>query len=385
MKKKKVLMLAYSYPSVHDPSSGVFFREQARAIGIFNDIVVICCYSFPIKSQTIFNIIKNYRCIDIIEEGIRTVRVEYPWVSNKIDAAISFIFPLFAIFRIRNQFKFDIFHAQNFFPAGLVGLLFCSFYKTKLVITEHSGNFDHTNRNFIRRIFIKLAMNYAARVIAVSRHLSSSIKKYNPKLAIDVIPNPVDTHKFSFVTKKISCKNQKKILHISSLNHNKGIDYLVVAAQKLKQKRSDFVINIIGGEDVNLIIKYQNIVNSLNLNYTIKILGRKSHDIIPDYLRNCDFFVLPSLRESFGVVLIEAMACGKPLVVTDCGGPSEIINEKIGIIVAPGNVEELTAAIDFMLDNFPKYDPVYISQHARDKFNYKEVGTAISRVYRNIV
>lgn len=376
-------MIAFGYPSAHDPSSGVFFREHARAARIFGDIAVICCYSYPVKSLLNFNIIKKFTYADSYEEGIRTVRLEYPRISNKVDAVISFLFSLIGVFRIRSKFKFDLIHAQNFFLSGVVGYFFCKLYKIKLIVSEHSSNFEHTMRHFMRRKLINLVAHNASRVIAVSKHLSESIKKFEPNLSINIIANPVDIERFSFMPREDLNKAQKNILHISSLNQNKGIDYLIFAAKKLKQKRSDFVINIIGGEHINLIKKYQNLASSLNLNSTIRILGRKCHEVIPDYLRNCDFFVLPSLRESFGVVLIEAMACGKPLIVTDCGGPTEIVNEKIGIIVPPGNVEELTAAIDYMLDNFLKYDPEYISQYAKNKFGYREVGAAIDKVYRS--
>jgi len=377
------LMIAFGYPSAHDPSAGIFFREHARAISLFNEIAVICCYSYPANLQLNFNIIKKFRFIDSYEEGIKTIRLEYPRISNKVDATISFLFSLFGVFRIRRRFKFDLIHAQNFFPSGVVGYLFGKLYGVKLIITEHSSNFEHTMRHFMRRKLINLVARNASQVIGVSEYLSKSINKYYPKLSINIIANPVDTERFSSIPMDDLDKTKKHILHISSLNQNKGVDYLVLAAKQLKHKRDDFTINIIGGEHVYLIKKYQDHVNSLNLNATIKILGRKCHDYIPDYLRNCDFFVLPSLRESFGVVLIEAMACGKPLVVTNCGGPTEIVNEKIGIIVPPGNVEELVAAINFMLDNFQKYDPVYIAQCARKKYSYREVGAAINRVYES--
>jgi len=379
----KVLMIAFAYPSIYDPSLGVFFKEHARAVRIFNDVAVICCYSSPVKSQLGFNIVKKFRYIEKNEEGIRTIRLEYPRISNKVDATISFFFSLFAVFRIRRRFKFDLIHAQNFFPSGLIGYFFSKLYGIRFVITEHSSSFNHTMRHFIRRKLITLAAHKASQIIAVSMYLSNSINKYYPKLSINIIANPVDTEKFSYIPMEDSNRTKKHILHISSLNQNKGVDYLIFAAKELKHKRDDFIINIIGGEHLYLMKKCQDLVSSLNLNSTIKILGRKSHDDIPDYLKTCDFFVLPSLRESFGVVLIEAMACGKPLVITDSGGPTEIVDEKIGIIVPAGNVGELVGAINFMLNNFQKFDPEYIARYARNKYGYREIGAAITKVYES--
>ena len=86
----------------------------------------------------------------------------------------------------------------------------------------------------------------------------------------------------------------------------------------------------------------------------------------------CDVFAFPSLRESFGVVQIEALACGKPVVATKNGGSQEIIkSEKLGLLVDPKNASELAIAIRKVLNG--SFDPNYISSHAKKNYSWQNI------------
>ena len=84
-------------------------------------------------------------------------------------------------------------------------------------------------------------------------------------------------------------------------------------------------------------------------------------NIIP----NCDFLVLPSFSESFGLVLIEALACGKPVIGSDVGGISEIINEDVGLLVNPNDVSSISNSIDKLVDDEDLR--VSLSRNARNR------------------
>ena len=84
-------------------------------------------------------------------------------------------------------------------------------------------------------------------------------------------------------------------------------------------------------------------------------------NIIP----NCDFLVLPSFSESFGLVLIEALACGKPVIGSDVGGISEIINDDVGLLVNPNDVSSISNSIDKLVDDEDLR--VSLSRNARNR------------------
>ena len=127
---------------------------------------------------------------------------------------------------------------------------------------------------------------------------------------------------------------------IGSLIHRKGFDLLIEAAAKLKKAGiDDWNIIIIGGgnEKENIL----NLISKYNLNSHIKLVGSKNKDEIREYLSKSHAFVLPSRSETFGVVYIEAMAMGLPVIATDCGIPEDLINNSNGLVCPVEDIEEI--------------------------------------------
>lgn len=102
-------------------------------------------------------------------------------------------------------------------------------------------------------------------------------------------------------------------------------------------------------------------------------------------VRNCDFFVLPSLYETFGIVYAEATASGKPVIATNNGGQTEIVNEKVGLLVPLGDNKSLIKAIEYMLDNYCQYDPNDLFAYAKSKFLYEVVGRKLTKIYNEVI
>lgn len=102
-------------------------------------------------------------------------------------------------------------------------------------------------------------------------------------------------------------------------------------------------------------------------------------------MRNCDFFVLPSLYKNFRVVYIEAMTCGKTLIGTLGGGPKEIINKDSDILVPPKDIEALASAIEYMLDYYQNYSPEIISLYAKENYSYEVLGKKLNEIYKRII
>ncbi len=102
---------------------------------------------------------------------------------------------------------------------------------------------------------------------------------------------------------------------------------------------------------------------------------------IPGQLAAADLLVLPSLYDSFGIVLIEAMACGLPVVATRCGGPEEIVTPEVGELVAVGDAAALARGISAVLDRYSQYDRAAIRRQAEEKYDYRRLAACIARVY----
>jgi glycosyltransferase involved in cell wall biosynthesis len=215
-------------------------------------------------------------------------------------------------------------------------------------------------------------------VLPVSKILKESLQNYyGIKTKIAVVPNTVDVKRFA-VSSKLSTPRKIQILTVCSLVPIKGVNYLLEALNKIKQKRQDFFLHIVG--DGPLRNEYELLNMKLGLNSIVKFHGRQSN--VEEFMRNCDFFVLPSFYETFGVVYIEAMSCGKPVIATNRGGPSEIVTKDVGILVPPKNVEVLQEAIEYMMNNYQAYSSEKIALYAQENFSHEAVGMILNKIYR---
>jgi glycosyltransferase involved in cell wall biosynthesis len=141
--------------------------------------------------------------------------------------------------------------------------------------------------------------------------------------------------------------------------------YLFVAARLTAKKGLDILIHAMrnlvdGGFDVDLILagsgleegNLRRLVDKLNLNTRVHFYGVASRRQMAALLNSCALFVLPSLWEPFGIAILEAMACGKAVVASNCGGIPEIVRDnETGVLVPPGNTETLSQAITALLSD----------------------------------
>ena len=376
-RKLRILFLPCWYPSEDNPIAGIFIREHAKAVSIYHDVTVL--YAYPSNKTR-----RHYEISDEIEEEMRTIRIKYkPSSIPKID----YLFQLWLIFLyfyklVRKGRKPDIIHAHGYL-LGLPAIILRKFYGMPVIITEHWDGFPRHMLNFLARIRARFAMNRAQTILPVSKSLEESIKSYGIRNKFEVVPNTVNTKMFyTPFEKEKEKRNQKTILFVGRLVPMKGVFYLLKALAKLKQKRQDFLLDIIGNGPSRK--KYKELAKQLGLNVSVRFCGVKSKVEVAEFMRRSDFFVLPSLGETFGVVYIEAMASGLPIIATNVGGIPEIVNKDTGILVSPKNIDALAKAIDCMLDHYQDYSPVKISKYAEERFSYKAVGKLLNSIYENI-
>ena len=105
----------------------------------------------------------------------------------------------------------------------------------------------------------------------------------------------------------------------------------------------------------------------------------------PEQMAKCDIYVMPSRYETFGVVYAEAMACGKPVIGTKTGGPDGFVTEESRILVDIENIEQLTQAMVYMIDNYDKYNAENIRKIVIDNFSMNAIATKLEEIYKDII
>lgn len=380
MKKLKVLFITSWYPTPESPVNGTFVREHAKAVSLYNEVVVLHLDEYSQKVKGLY----GFQEKEI--EGIRTIRLNYrrfPVPFIKQCAYFNYICTAILAFRkiVKSGFKPDIIHA-NVYTSGVPAVIIGKIFKVPVLITEHFSAFPRQilSKGEIKKA--KFAFERAQYVLPVSKSLQEAIEFYGIKAKFEVMPNVVDTNIFHPDNQLKKENNIKKILLVALLEPNKGIPYLFQALHLLNLKRNDFFLDIIG--DGPNRAEYEKLATELNIANKICFYGIKTKQEIAGFMRQSDFFVLPSLHETFGVVLIEALASGVPVIATNIGGPNEIINKNVGILVLPKDAVTLTQEINFMLDNYEKYSSAIITEYARSNFSFETVGRKFTKIYERL-
>jgi glycosyltransferase involved in cell wall biosynthesis len=160
--------------------------------------------------------------------------------------------------------------------------------------------------------------------------------------------NSVDVDKFSSkdndsFKKEFELEDKPIVLFVGNLIKRKNVDSLLEAK---KIANSDYYLVIVG--DGPLYKKLTKKVEDENIR---DVIFTGSRDDVEDIIPSCDLLILPSFSESFGLVLIEALACGKPVIGSDVGGISEIINDDVGLLINPNKVSTIAKAIDKLVND----------------------------------
>jgi len=380
MSRLKILFIVAWYPTKDNPVNGVFVREHAKAVLLYNDVVVL--HSLGI-AQSVNGL---YEILDEMGDGIRTVRVRYQKSLIPKTTYLIYLLSMFSTFRklMREGFKPDIIHA-HIFSAGVPAVILGRLYGIPTIITEHFSGFPRRLLSPFEQKEAKFAMNRARLILPVNKSLQRAIQSYGIRNKFQIVPNAVNTVLFhpSPDGYKQKARKEKKILLVALLTPIKGVPYLLEALSQIRKKRDDFLLDIIG--DGPNREEYEDMALELGLSDKVKFHGLKTKQQVAEYMRKCDFFVLPSVFETFSVVTIEALACGKPVIATFSGGPEDFVTKEVGILIPIRDVNSLANAVNYMLDNYQNYSSERIAEYARERFSLQAVGQALNGIYRELV
>ena len=194
-------------------------------------------------------------------------------------------------------------------------------------------------------------------IVTISNYSLEKIQKYYgiKQSKVRIVPNGVDTEKFKpmntkAVRQQFGLGNEPCVLFVGSLIPRKGLPFLVEAAKKVVRDQADTKFLIVG--DGPLRNQLLDSLKTANLSGNFKFLGNLKDNLLPAVYNCADVFVLPSIQEGQGIVLLEAQASGKPVVAFDIGGVNETVqNNKTGFLVNRGNVDALADALLKLLTN----------------------------------
>ncbi|MDA8226482.1 MAG: glycosyltransferase family 4 protein [Desulfitobacterium hafniense] len=373
----RVLVLTSWYPNQNNFLSGVFVREQAQAL---KETGVEAAVFYPFDED-----IKEGELQLNFEDGLTTYRSNTATLRNRYLARFaSYYLAVRQLKEITKEFKPDLIHVHVGYPASVIAYFYTRTSNIPYVITEHMSYLKDYVDKWIHRIFLKPAFENSAMVFPVSPFLGDQLRSFGWKLKIEPVPNVVDVNRFS--KNQINNRNIVNILFVGHMDKSevKGVPYLLKAyAEVLRDLDKTIHLHLVG--DGPFRNKYEKLAEELGIGSSCTFHGRLSPDEMPQMFKSCDFLVVSSVKETFGVVLIEAMASGKPVLATACGGPNWIVTKEVGFLVEPGSVSALANGLKLMLESFDKYSPDIIRDYAIRNYSPEAISKKLQSLYVKIL
>ena len=295
--------------------------------------------------------------------------------------------------------RIDIFHAHDWLVAT-AGIGLKHVFRKPFFATVHSteiGRRDGIHSDYERMIHETEAwLTYEAwKVVCCSDYMVQHVKWAFglPTDKLMMIPNGVNTEVYkknekedlAKFRKKYALPEEKIVLFVGRLVYEKGVHVLVNAAPKVLEKTNAKFIIVGNGYMKDQLL---NIVNSTGLAHKVMFTGFVDDDTLRRLQRCADVSVVPSLFEPFGIVALEAMAARSPVVVSDTGGLSEIVNHDVdGVKVYSGNPDSLAWGITRVLANEQYANTIRTNayQKIQEKYNWEKIGQQTKNLYENVL
>ena len=366
--KMNILFLNYEFPPLGGGAGNATYyllKEFSHYENLHIDLVTSSVDKY--KEGNFSHNIKIYY-LDIHKEGNLHFQsnfdlLKYSWQAHRLCK------------KLRKYKKYDLVHAFFGIPCGYIAMKL----KIPYIVSLRGSDVPFYNERFYlldKFIFKRLSKKIWKRtkkVIANSEGLKKLANKVVPDQEISVIYNGVDTEEFRPLEDKQE-ENKLKIISIGRLIERKGFKYLFESIKNNKQVS----LTLVGEGNLQSELKKLAARNNIEVNF----LGKINHKDIAKYLQRADLFVLPSLNEGMSNSILEAMACGLPIIATDTGGSKELIKNN-GFVVKKADAGSLKKVIENFIANRELIESMgRASREAAEKMSWDNIARDYLKVYK---
>lgn len=331
-------------------------------------------------------------------EGIPVTYVSYPnppltYLPGAHAASLENVVAA-VVRRLRPEFQFDLVHGHHLFPVAFVAQRIANQYGVPSVVSA-VGSDVHTHPNRNRGIAerTKRVIRDSSAVVAVSQALADQIHQLaRPACHAHVVHLGVDTEEFTPKGSSAELRirlglpeNGVGICTVCWMGVKKGVLDLLDAFERLNPDVPAWLVLVGGGplED-----QLRRRIRSRNLERRVFLAGHQAHSEVPNWLNASDIFVLASYNEGLPNVVLEAMACGRPVLATDVGGVAEAIKDGVsGILIDPGDVDALEGALGSLVGSAALRETMGGAgrQRVLSEFTWARTTAALLEVYSGVL
>ena len=384
--KRNLLIITPDFPdSTNTYTGGIFIKNFVDTVrSCFQDIVVVAPVFFSGGLMPNDRLCKDYRYDNVSVFYPRCLFLPrclgLPGITNR--SKLAFDTRPYVVERLVRRLgrTFDIIHAHFTWPSAHIGVTLKERLNIPVVTTIHEDPVWLSEEIEMDHPLIQGAWMNSDAILRANTYDIDRLKTYNTKVfrvsnGFSAIFRPMD---------RTACRAALRLpddrcilLSVGNLEAIKGHRYLVSAIRNIVSEHPNVLCVIVGSGPERAALEKQIVEEGLS--EYVMMAGGKPHDEIPLWMNACDLFVLPSLNESFGVVQIEAMACGRPVVATDTPGSREIIvSDRHGLVCQPGNEGDLAEKIRVGLQK--DWDCEEIREFA-ESYSWDRIAGDVLRIY----
>ncbi len=385
-----ILLIPSWYKTKREPFMGTFFEEQARALmkrghrtGVLYPAYlppggILDAYKEE-DSYVVDDGLPTY-CVFVQTKIPRSRRLNYRSYAARVDKALK---------RYIGEYgRPDILHAHSVFYGGIAARELARRHGIPLVITEHLTSYimGTINNGYDRRLAVEIfAGADAALIVSDNFKRDLEIELSLPHDVFRVVHNMVaDSFFEDFTPKTYSPGQEPFVLFTNSfLLPRKNHKLILDAFGILRERKADVYLRV--GGDGPLLDELKAYAASNGLAGRVEFLGGLTRARVREQVRSSHAFVLASFYETFGVVLIESMAAGRPVITTDSGGPRDFVDDTNGILLREFSPGKMADAVERVMKTYGNYDQRAISATCHARFNEQHIAGRLEDVYRDVL
>lgn len=304
-------------------------------------------------------------------------------VGKKISLFILAIFKII-VYKIIYKVQFVHVHSASYgsFYRKSIIIILCRILNIKVILHTHGAGFKdfYSNLKNAKKNYVRKILGLTYKIIVLSNSWKDFYSTLTDNKKIEVLYNSVE------VTEYIQKSETQQVtgLFLGRIGKRKGIYDLIETIKKLKEDNLNFKIFIAGDGEIEEASK---IIQEEQLTNYIEILGWIDKEKARNYLKQCNFYILPSYNEGLPMSVLEAMSYSLPVITTNVGGIPEVItNNENGILIEPGNIEQLYIAIKTVVTDMELRNRIGQNAHKtiEGKFNLNNFINSLDEMYKQI-
>ena len=356
--KPHILILASWYPNPKTPLNGNFIQRHALVLSQKCRVSIIHTYKDNSleRSRWVQTLNLNENCTEfVVGYRSRSRFFKYLHAAKAVYSALKLV---------KKRAKVSHVFLNVFYPLGVHFPWLKWFLPNNWYALEHwTGYHFDPSQNARHLNTARYVSRHCKSVIAVSQDLSNAMKNAGLSNVKGVVFNAVNTSLFNF--KQSEANDKLTLLHVSSLKQeHKNFELLLKSFATCNQLNKLELSVINSGDEA----PYLPLIQELNLKDKVHFLGSMSIDSVAKEMQRSNVFVLSSNYENMPCVIEEALCAGLPVLSTNVGGISEIVNDSNGILVPPQNHLAFAQALDEITEYYARFDLNQIAQEAKNKF-----------------